>query len=409
LADKKPQQGNTLAGRLARLGLKSDSDFVLHLPLRYEDETCITALADARPGIAAQFEVEVLGNEIAYRPRRQLLARVRDASGALSLRFLNFYPSQQKVLQPGTRLRVFGEVHEGYLGPEIIHPRFHVVAAGDALPEGLTPVYPTTAGLGQATLRRLIEKALARADFADTLPAGTAQRLDLPGWRRSHTLPAYAAARHGAGSLEARDYPAWRRMQVRRTAGPAAQPAPRLPRPPRARRAAPGAERETHRRAAAVAALPPDRAQQRAWREIAADLGQPHPMQRLLQGDVGSGKTSSPRWPCCRRSKPASGGVDGAHRNPRRAALPQARRLAGTAGHRVAWLSGSLKKRDKRGGWIASAPATSCWRVGTHALIEDPVEFARPGPGHRRRAAPLRRAPAPGPALKGQGQLRRTS
>ena len=136
MADNKPQQGNTLAARLARLGLKSDSDFVLHLPLRYEDETRITALADARPGVAAQFEVEVTDCEIAYRPRRQMLARVRDASGALSLRFLNFYPSQQKVLQPGARLRVFGEVHEGYLGPEIIHPRFHVVAAGERVGSG---------------------------------------------------------------------------------------------------------------------------------------------------------------------------------------------------------------------------------------------------------------------------------
>jgi ATP-dependent DNA helicase RecG len=100
LAEKKAQSGNTLAGRLARLGLKGDSDFVLHLPLRYEDETRITPLCDARPGVAAQFEVEVTDCEVAYRPRRQLIARVRDAGGVLSLRFLNFYPSQQKVLQP---------------------------------------------------------------------------------------------------------------------------------------------------------------------------------------------------------------------------------------------------------------------------------------------------------------------
>ena len=178
---KASASANTLAARLARLGLKRDADFVLHLPLRYEDETRITALADARPGSAAQFEVDVVDSEIAYRPRRQLIARVRDASGALSLRFLNFYPGQQKVLQPGARLRVFGEVHEGYLGPEIIHPRFHAVAAGESLPEGLTPVYPTTAGLGQGTLRRLIEKALARVDLGDTLPPELLQRLGLPG------------------------------------------------------------------------------------------------------------------------------------------------------------------------------------------------------------------------------------
>ena len=160
MAEKKAGNANTLAARLARLGLRTDADFILHLPLRYEDETRITALRDARPGLAAQFEVEVVDSEIAYRPRRQLLARVRDGSGALLLRFLNFYPSQQKALQAGARLRIFGEPHEGYLGPEIIHPRFHVVGANEPLPERLTPVYPTTAGLGQATLRRLIGRAL---------------------------------------------------------------------------------------------------------------------------------------------------------------------------------------------------------------------------------------------------------
>ena len=113
LAEKKAGNANTLAARLARLGLRTDADFILHLPLRYEDETRITALRDAQPGVAAQFEVEVIDSEIAYRPRRQVLARVSDASGSLLLRFLNFYPSQQKALQVGARLRIFCEPHEG--------------------------------------------------------------------------------------------------------------------------------------------------------------------------------------------------------------------------------------------------------------------------------------------------------
>ena len=134
LADKKPGNANTLAARLARLGLRSEADFVLHLPLRFEDETRITALENARPGVAAQFEVEVLDSEIAYRPRRQLLARVRDASGALLLRFLTFYPSQQKVLQIGARLRILPN-HACATGAQ--YPDYHLVTAS-----GATQVWP---------------------------------------------------------------------------------------------------------------------------------------------------------------------------------------------------------------------------------------------------------------------------
>ena len=378
MADK--PAANTLAGRLARLGLRSDADFVLHLPLRYEDETRITALADARPGVAAQFEVEVVASEIAYRPRRQLIARVRDAGGAISLRFLNFYPSQQKVLQPGAHLRVFGEVHEGYLGPEIIHPRFHVVAAGESLPEALTPVYPTTAGLGQATLRRLIGKALARVDFTDTLPAKLLQRLNLPDFgaaiRFLHTPPPDMAQ----AALEARDYPAWRRMQFdellaqqlslrRAYLSRRARGAPRL---------APTAKLTT-----ALLKLLPFRltaAQMRAWREIAADLGEPHPMQRLLQGDVGSGKTVVAALAMLHA---VEAGYQAALMAPTEILAEQHyRKLAAwlePLGIEVAWLTGSLKKREKDAAIAKVGAGDTPIVIGTHALIEDKVEFARLG------------------------------
>jgi ATP-dependent DNA helicase RecG len=371
---------NTLAARLARLGLKSDADFVLHLPLRYEDETRITALADARPGVAAQFEVEVVVSEIAYRPRRQLIARVRDAGGALSLRFLNFYPTQQKVLQPGARLRVFGEVHEGYLGPEIIHPRFHVVAAGEALPEGLTPVYPTTAGLGQATLRRLIGKALARVDFTDTLPPELLQRLDLPDFgaaiRFLHTPPPDMAQ----AAFEARDYPAWRRMQFDELL--AQQLSLRRAYTARRTRGAPSLAATATLTNALLAALPfrLTRAQQRAWREIATDLGQPHPMQRLLQGDVGSGKTVVAALAMLHA---VEAGYQAALMAPTEILAEQHyRKLAAwlePLGIEVAWLTGSLKKREKEAAIAKVGAGDTPVIVGTHALIEDKVEFARLG------------------------------
>jgi ATP-dependent DNA helicase RecG len=380
LAEKKAQSGNTLAGRLARLGLKGDSDFVLHLPLRYEDETRITPLCDARPGVAAQFEVEVTDCEVAYRPRRQLIARVRDAGGALALRFLNFYPSQQKVLQPGTRLRVFGEVHEGYLGPEIIHPRFHVVVAGEALPEGLTPVYPTTAGLGQATLRRLIEKALARFDFTDTLPPELLQRLDLPGFaaaiRFLHTPPPDMAQ----AALEARDYPAWRRMQFDELL--AQQLSLRRAYLARRARGAPRLAPTAKLTDALLRSLPfrLTAAQQRAWREIAADLGEPHPMQRLLQGDVGSGKTVVAALAMLHA---VEAGHQAALMAPTEILAEQHyRKLAAwlePLGIEVAWLTGSLKKRDKEAAIAKVGAGETPIAIGTHALIEDKVEFARLG------------------------------
>ncbi|MFA5124010.1 ATP-dependent DNA helicase RecG, partial [Zavarzinia sp.] len=380
MAEKKAASGNTLAARLARLGLRTDADFVLHLPLRYEDETRITPLADARSGVAAQFEVEVVDSEIAYRPRRQLLARVRDGSGALLLRFLNFYPSQQKVLQPGARLRIFGELHEGYLGPEIIHPRFHAVAPGETLPECLTPVYPTTAGLGQATLRRLIERALARADLNDTLPPALRERLHLPEFaaaiHRLHTPPPEMTQTE----LEAREHPAWRRVQFDELL--AQQLSLRRAYAARRARGAPRLKATAALTGALLASLPfrLTQAQQRAWQEIAADLAQPHPMQRLLQGDVGSGKTVVAALAMLQA---VEAGHQAALMAPTEILAEQHyRKLAAwlaPLGLEVAWLTGSLKKREKEAAIARVGAGDTPIIVGTHALIEDKVEFARLG------------------------------
>ncbi len=378
---KTPAAGpNTLAARLARLGLKSDAEFVLHLPLRYEDETRITALADAQPGVAAQFEVEVLDSEIAYRPRRQLLARVRDAGGSLLLRFLNFYPSQQKALLPGARLRIFGELHEGYLGPEIIHPRFHVVGANEPLPERLTPVYPTTAGLGQATLRRLIDKALARADLGDTLAPELREKLRLPEFsaaiQRLHAPPPDMTQ----AELASRDHPAWRRVQFDELL--AQQLSLRRAYTVRRARGAPRLKPTAKLTKALLASLPfrLTKAQQRAWHEIAADLAQPHPMQRLLQGDVGSGKTVVAALAMLHA---VEAGYQAALMAPTEILAEQHyRKLAAwlePLGLEVAWLTGSLKKREKEAAIAKVGAGDTAIIVGTHALIEDKVEFARLG------------------------------
>jgi ATP-dependent DNA helicase RecG len=380
---ERPQKnaaGNTLAARLARLGLRTDADFILHLPLRYEDETRITAVRDALPGVAAQFEVDVVSSEITFRPRRQLVARVQDGSGALTLRFLNFYPSQQKSLQAGTRLRVFGELREGFLGDEIIHPRFHVVREDAPLPDRLTPVYPTTAGLGQVTLRRLIARALERADLTDTLPSADLARLGLPDFasavRLLHTPPPETPL----AALESRQHPAWRRVQFDELL--AQQLSLRRAYAARRARGAPQlvATGELTQRLLAALPFQLTGAQQRAWREIAHDLAQPHPMQRLLQGDVGSGKTIVAALAMLHA---VEAGYQAALMAPTEILAEQHYRKLSAwlapLGIDVAWLTGSLKKREKTAVLEKVGAGETAIVIGTHALIEDAAVFKRFG------------------------------
>ena len=387
MADKKPPAGNTLAARLARLGLSTDADFALHLPLRYEDETRITAIKDAQPGVAAQFDVEVVDCEIAYRPRRQLVCRVRDisdASSALLLRFLNFYPNQQKQLQPGARLRIFGEPRGGFLGEEIIHPRFHVLADDDTLPDCLTPVYPTTAGLGQATLRRLIERALSRAKLTgvleDSLPLELRNQLELPEFAVSIHLLHSPPPELSQDELESRTHPAWRRMQFDELL--AQQISLRRAYAVRRARGSPQLKANGKLTQALLQQLPfkLTGAQQRSWQEIAADLTQAHPMQRLLQGDVGSGKTIVAALAMLHA---VEAGYQAALMAPTEILAEQHyRKLAvwlEPLGLEVIWLTGSLKKKDKAAAIAKVGAGDTALVVGTHALIEDNVEFARLG------------------------------
>jgi ATP-dependent DNA helicase RecG len=368
------------AEKLARLGLRTDADFVLHLPLRYEDETRITALSEAVPGVSAQFEVEVVSSEIAYRPRRQLLARVRDESGAVLLRFLNFYPSQQKALQPGARLRVFGEMRGGFFGEEIIHPRFRVVQAEEPLPERLTPIYPTTAGLSQGVLRRLITQALERTDLADTLPELLRRRLKLADFDRSLRFLHQPPPEVSLAELEARSHPAWRRIAFDELL--AQQLSLRRAYAARRARGAPVLAGRGVLTGPLLASLPfaLTGAQQRAWCEIAQDLGQPHPMQRLLQGDVGSGKTVVAALAMLQA---AECGYQAALMAPTEILAEQHyRKLSGwlqPLGIEVAWLSGSLKKAQKQSIAGKIAAGEILLAVGTHALIEEGVEFANLG------------------------------
>lgn len=384
-----------MAGRLAKLGLRRDIDFALHLPLRYEDETRISQVSDALPGVAAQFDVVVVSSEVGFRPRRQLVAHCQDAQashdgqGMLTLRFLNFYPSQQKALQEGARLRVFGELREGFFGREIVHPRFQVLGATDvsagessaaALPTGLTPVYPTTAGLGQSTLRRLIQRALARIELTDTLPPVVLAKYALPdisgAIRFLHAPPPESAL----AQLESRDHPAWRRVQFDELLAQQLS----LRRAYTARRALGAPELiATHELTEQLLRVLPfllTGAQRRAWGEIAQDLAQPHPMQRLLQGDVGSGKTIVAALAMLHA---VEAGYQAALMAPTEILAEQHYQKLSTwlapLGLEVAWLTGSLKKRDKLAAIEKVGAGKTALMVGTHALIEENVVFDRLG------------------------------
>ena len=145
-----------MLSKLAKLGIHHRADLLLHLPLRYEDETHLTPIVTVQPGETVQVQGTITHSEVAYRPRRTLVCRLEDNGSELHLRFLNFYPSQQKQLAVGKLIRAIGEVRMGYYGLEMVHPKCRAVDDDTPLQQSLTPVYPTTAGLGQAVLRKFM-------------------------------------------------------------------------------------------------------------------------------------------------------------------------------------------------------------------------------------------------------------
>ncbi len=280
--------GGTLVARLAKLGLNTRFDLILHLPLRYEDETRITPINALVDGAFAQIEGDIVSAEVHYRPRRTLIIKLRDTSGVAHLRFLNFYGSQVKQLAEGLRLRVAGDAHNGFFGAEMIHPRYRMVAPDTPFPLALTPVYPTTAGLGQGTLRKLIVNAIeaARRDnaLADTATDEIARKLDLVPFGDAISDLHFPAPGTPQSELSGRTHPAWRRMKFDELLAQQLS----LQRAYRTRRmegapvlAAPTQAHAMTLGARLLGALPfrLTAAQRRAQQEILGDLEASHPMQ----------------------------------------------------------------------------------------------------------------------------------
>ena len=266
---------------------------VLHLPMRYEDETTLLSIRDASHtyGQAVQVEGVVTDCDVQYRPRRQLIVKMSDDTDTLTLRFLNFYGSQAIQMAQGKRLRVRGEFRHGFLGNEMVHPTVKSVTSDSALPEALTPVYPAGEGISQTILRSAIAKAMARIDWSDTLPQALRERLKLMPFEQSVRLLHNPPADIDEHALIERSHPAWIRMKFDELL--AQQLSMKRAQLARRQQGAPVLAKMASLTTSLSAALPftLTAAQQRVLNEIRTDIAMPYPMQRLLQGDVGSGKT----------------------------------------------------------------------------------------------------------------------
>ena len=372
--------GKAILAAFAKLGIQREFDLVLHLPMRYDDETKLHRISEAPEGAPALVEGVVTDNAIKYRPKRQLVCTVEDESGVLAMRFLNFYGSQVKQLAPGTRVRLFGEIRQGFFGAEMVHPKYRVVNADTPIAQTLTPVYPTTAGLSQANLQRLAREALAASDLSDTLPAALLEELRLPGFRESVSFLHHPPPATAQGALQNRTHPAWRRVKFDELL--AQQLSMRIHYDHRKTVSAPALPAQQKLTTVLLEQLPfkLTRAQLKVADEIRRDLARPHPMQRLLQGDVGSGKTVVAALAALQ-----------ALENGYQVAIMAPTEILGEQhynkftgwlsdlGIKVVWLSGNLKAKQKRAvlGEIVSGEAQIA--IGTHALFQDDVEFSKLG------------------------------
>jgi len=365
---------------MEKLGLVRDIDLALHLPMRYEDETRLVPIAGAREGETAQVEGIVRDSRVEFRPRRQLVVRIGDASDELVLRFLHFYPSHQKTFAPGARVRVRGELRGGFLGREMVHPVFKAVGADTPLAQALTPVYPTSAQLPQAYLRKVVVSALGRAPLDELLPPGTVPP-GLPSLREALNYLHHPAPDVSLATLEDRSHPAWQRLKfdellAQQLSQLTAQRERAQLRSPQLH-AKPGGLHEK-----LLAALPFEltRAQQRVAEEIAQDLARGQPMHRLLQGDVGSGKTVvaalaatvaiDAGWQCALMA-PTEILAEQHFRK-----LVQWLEPLGVG---VAWLTGSRKGKARTQMVERVASGEAALVVGTHAVIQHDVNFAKLG------------------------------
>ena len=386
---------------LEKMGLNSPMALALHLPSRYEDETELFTIEEAL-GLGSFHSIQTQGvvirNQVTFRPRRQLLVTIEDDTASLQLRFLNFYPSQQKQMAVGAHIRVRGEVREGYQGPEMVHPIVRAVTPDAPLPASLTPVYPASAGISQTIIRKAVLQALRdsslKESLAEFLPSKLmAEILPTNDWPQLQDAICYLhqpPADANTQSLLERTHPAWRRVQFEELL--AQQISLKRAHAIRRERRAPSFTKDQQASKANIANASIEEgllkvlpfkltgAQARVWSEIGLDLSQTFPMNRLLQGDVGSGKTVIAALAAARAM---DHGYQAAIMAPTEILAEQhylkMQEWFEPIGVKIAWLSGSLKAKEKRLSQEMIESGEAQLIIGTHALIQDKVSFAKLG------------------------------
>ncbi len=376
--------GPALAEKLAKLGVTQVQDLLFVLPSRYEDRTQVTDIGALRHGLRAVVEGEVQLTEVTYRRRRQLLCRITDGTGSLTLRFFYFSGAQQAGLARGTRLRCYGEVRRGSLGLEIVHPEYRRIGQEAApLEEVLTPIYPTTEGVPQPRLRSLIELALQeakRSGVRDWIPRPLLEHFNLPSLidalemlhrpPRDARLDELLSGRHPAQRRLAFEELLAHQLSLRQLRQEIkADPAESLADPD-------GLERRL------LESLPfaLTGAQRRTLEEVDRDLGADRPMVRLVQGDVGCGKTVIAAAAAARA---VGSGLQAALMAPTELLAEQHaknfERWFRPLGITVALVTGSQPARTRRSALEASANGEIPILIGTHALFQESMAFARLG------------------------------
>ncbi|MDE3021279.1 MAG: ATP-dependent DNA helicase RecG [Pseudomonadota bacterium] len=378
---RKPNSATGLiTTRLTRLGICRYQDLLLHLPIRYEDETRIWSITDAPANTPVQIQGVVHKTYVQPKPRRMLICHIRDENGELILRFLHFYGSQIKQLEPGTQLRVFGEIRQGFFGVEMVHPRYRLDNHHAPERQTLTPVYPTTAGLSQNTLRKLIDNTLSESDLSDTLPTDLLKRLEMPSFAESITTLHHPPPNIPLDLLESRQHPAWRRLKLDELL--AQQLSMRLHYKRRQNHTAPNISSKGEFAQKLLSRLPFDltEAQARSIQEIRADISKGHPMQRLLQGDVGCGKTLVALIACL---DAIEAGFQAAIMAPTEILAEQhtlkAQEWLSPAGIKIAALFSGMSQRERQTAMAEIASGEANLIIGTHALIQEGVKFFQLG------------------------------
>ncbi|MBL0656558.1 ATP-dependent DNA helicase RecG [Aeromonas caviae] len=373
--------GSKMQEKLERLGLATVQDLLFHLPLRYEDRTQVWPIGDLPPGLHGAVEGEIQDTQLVMGRRRMLVCRISDGTGTLTLRFFNFTAAQKNSLSPGRLMRCFGEVRPGKYGLEMAHPEYKLLGEEQAgqTEEALTPVYPTTEGLRQLTLRSLTDQALAQLELygvEELLPAGLyPQQIDLAAALKLLHRPPPSVA---LALLESGQHPAQQRLVLEELLAHnlsvlkvRAQAQTQLA---RALKPAPALVEQL------LGALPftPTDAQNRVVAEIGRDLQQSHPMMRLVQGDVGSGKTLVAALAALQAI--GNGCQVGLMAPTELLAEQHAINFAKwlePLGIGVGWLAGKQKGKAREEALAAIADGSVKMVVGTHAIFQEQVVFQR--------------------------------